>query len=150
MRVAVLLAVVSCLTGCSSMWAGHVDVAGTGFDAARRGEVFDLAIEELERREFEVETVNREGGYVRTARSERSTRVPCGALTCAHRDRYEVWVTADGAAIAKLTRELAMLAVTPFYVGTTWGPPSRWQKATLEGIASDQLQLVQFITAATR
>jgi hypothetical protein len=150
MRVALIVVAMASLTGCANLFAGRVDASNVAFDASRREEVWGKAVDELARRGFALEQEDRARGVIRTSKSVRPGRVPCGFVTCRYRDQVEITMLADGAARVRLSRELESPMVTPYFVSTDWVKPSRWQKSTLEGIAQEQRELLEAITGLAR
>lgn len=138
------------LVACTSLWRGNVRTSRATFEPTQRELIWAAAIEELGGRGFAVDEANHEEGSIESATTERPGRVPCGMTTCRYRDTVVVLIAVDASVTVRLIRELAFPVLFPaggIIVPTEgWGPPSRWQKATLAGIEAEQDEILRAIT----
>jgi hypothetical protein len=109
--------------------------------------MWSAALDQLAIRAFPIAIADRQRGIIRTATVVRPGRVPCGFVTCRYRDRVEILVGDDASVTVSVTRQLSTFYVSPLVplVTEEWTVPPRWQQATLEGIKTEQDEILRAI-----
>ena len=124
-------------TACASWFHGTIRTSRATFDPSRWEQVWFAALRELQVRGFVIAVADRTAGAIATETMVGKERVPCGFVTCLHRDAVEVVIAPDGSATVRLNREI---------LAGGWTPPSRWNTETIAGIEAEQDAIARAMT----